>query len=89
MNTLHAVPARGDRCINGAVIIDIKRAWDESGYIALCLWTQDTQQPDVITRTADPYVTWFVRPEGEGIRCYQGHYYDLLSDAVVDFTNRI
>lgn len=79
---------RGDICDNGAVVIDSKRAWDESGSIVLCLWVNDTQSTPH-TRTADPYVTWFARSEGGSIRCHQGHYYDQLSDAVVDFNNRI
>lgn len=79
---------RGDVCDNGAVVIDCKRAWDESGWIVLCLWVNDTQSSPH-TRTADPYVTWFARPEDGSIRCHQGHYHDQLSDAVVDFNNRI
>ena len=79
---------RGDVCANGAVVLDCKKAWDESGYVILCLWINDTQsQPH--TRTADPYVTWFIRPEEDGIRCHQGHYYDQLSHAVVDFDSRM
>jgi hypothetical protein len=89
MRTMTLVPRRGDRCRNGAVIIDIKPAWDTSGYIALCLWTEDRQNPESYQRTADPYVTWFVRVQEEGIVCYSGHYYDQLSDAVVDFASRI
>jgi len=84
MNTIK----RGDVCANGAVVIDYKRAWDETGYIVLCLWLEDTQsQPH--TRTADPYVTWFARNDGDGIRCFTGHYHDQLKDAVVDFASRI
>jgi hypothetical protein len=79
---------RGDVCDNGAVVVDYKKAWDDSGYVILCLWINDTQsQPH--TRTADPYVTWFARREDEKIRCFTGHYHDQLSDAVVDFTSRI
>jgi hypothetical protein len=89
MSTLTLAPRIGDTCRNGAVIVDMKKAWDESGYVALCLWTIDTQDAKTFVRTADPYVTWFIRQEEGGIRCYSGHYYDLLSDAVVDFTNRI
>lgn len=88
MTTLTITPRIGDTCANGAVIVDLKRAWDESGYVALCLWTQDTQsQPH--TRTADPYVTWFIRQTDDGIRCYSGHYFDQLSDALIDFIKRI
>jgi hypothetical protein len=89
MNTLHAVPKRGDRVKNGAVIIDIKPAWDTSGYIILCLWTEDIQTSEPFRRTADPYVTWFARPEESGVICYQGHYHDQLGEALLDFTNRI
>jgi len=88
MNTLHAVPKRGDRVKNGAVIIDIKPAWDTSGYIILCLWTEDTQSTPH-QRTTDPYVTWFARPEQDGIICHQGHYHDQLGEALLDFNNRI
>lgn len=87
--TVTLVPRRGDRCKNGAVIIDIKPAWDSSGYIALCLWTEDRQTAEPYQRTVDPYVTWFVRVQDEGIVCYQGHYYDLLSHAVDDFNSRL
>ena len=89
MTTLTLTPRIGDTCKNGAVIVDLKRAWDESGYIALCLWTIDTQDAKAFIRTADPYVTWFIRPEEDGIRCYTGHYFDQLSDAVVDFNSRL
>jgi hypothetical protein len=87
MTTLTLVPRRGDRCKNGAVIVDIKPAWDSSGYIVLCLWTEDTQSTPH-KRTSDPYVTWFARAEDSGIICHQGHYYDRLSDAVFDFDSR-
>lgn len=91
MTALTLVPRRGDRCRNGAIIIDIKRAWDESGYIALCLWTEDRQTAigEPYQWHADPYVTWFVRVQEEGIICHQGHYHDQLKDAVVDFDSRI
>lgn len=88
MTAIHAVPTRGDRIKNGAVIVDIKPAWDSSGYIALCLWTEDTQSTPH-KRTVDPYVTWFIRPEGEHVIASNGHYHDQLSEAVVDFNNRI
>lgn len=86
---MHAVPRRGDQVKNGAVIIDIKPAWDSSGYIALCLWTEDRQTAEPYQRTVDPYVTWFIRPEAEGIICYQGHYHDQLGEALLDFNNRM
>jgi hypothetical protein len=89
MPALTLVPRRGDRCKNGALIVDIKPAWDSSGYIALCLWTEDRQTAEPYQRTVDPYVTWFVRVQDEGIVCYQGHYYDLLSLAVDDFNSRL
>ena len=89
MTALTLVPRRGDRCKNGALIIDIKPAWDSSGYIALCLWTEDRQTAEPYQRTVDPYVTWFVRVEDSGIICYQGHYHDQLSQAVIDFDSRL
>ena len=89
MTTLTLVPRRGDRCKNGAVIVDVKPAWDSSGYIALCLWTEDRQTAEPYQRTVDPYVTWFIRVEENGIICYQGHYYDQISQAVVDFDGRL
>jgi hypothetical protein len=89
MPALTLVPRRGDRCKNGAVIVDIKPAWDSSGYIALCLWTEDRQTAEPYQRTVDPYVTWFVRVQDEGIVCYQGHYHDQLSHAVDDFNSRL
>ena len=89
MTTLTLTPRIGDTCRNGAVIVDLKRAWDSSGYIALCLWTIDKQNAEAFIRTSDPYVTWFIRQEEDGIRCFTGHYHDQLSDAVVDFNNRI
>lgn len=85
---MHQVPARGDRTKNGAVIVDIKPAWDSSGYVVLCLWIEDIQSTPY-TRTADPYVTWFARVEDGQITCHQGHYYDQLSAAVDDFSSRI
>lgn len=89
MTELHVTPRRGDRTRNGAVIIDIKKAWDTSGYVALCLWTEDTQTATPHTRTVDPYVTWFVRVEDGSIVCHQGHYHDQLSEALLDFNNRM
>ena len=86
---MHKAPSRGDRTKNGAIIVDMKPAWDSSGYVVLCLWTEDTQETPH-TRTSDPYVTWFARVEDDGqIICHQGHYYDQLSTAVDDFTARI
>jgi hypothetical protein len=81
--------SRGDVCANGAVVVDCKKAWDESGYVVLCLWTKDTAGAEHFIRTADPYVTWFARQEEGAIRCTNGHYHDQLSEAVVDFNNRI
>ena len=86
---VHAVPRIGDRTKNGAVIIDINPAWDSSGYVALCLWVEDTQLEVPTRRTVDPYVTWFVRSEQGKIVCTQGHYFDQLSAALVDFDSRI
>lgn len=86
---MHQVPRRGDTVKNGAVIVDMKPAWDTSGYIILCLWTQDTQTSEPYTRVVDPYVTWFARVEDGNVICYQGHYHDQLSEALLDFNNRI
>jgi hypothetical protein len=81
---------RGDVCDNGAVVIDCKRAWDPDGFIVLCLWLMDKQVPEPYERKADPYVTWIARRSETGaIVTQSGHYYDRLSDAVVDFNNRI
>ncbi len=72
-------PKRGSTVENGATIIDIKRAWDPTGFIVLCLKTD----------SADPYVTWFARVEDDKVICSTGHYYDQLKDAVVDFASRV
>jgi hypothetical protein len=85
---MHKVPQRGDEVKNGAIIIDIKPAWDTSGYIVLCLWVEDKQSTPH-RRTVDPYVTWFAREEDGVILCLQGHYHDQLSEALLDFDNRI
>jgi hypothetical protein len=74
------MPKRGATVANGATIIDIKRAWDPSGFVVLCLRT-DTQ--------ADPYVTWIARMDGDAIICTGGRYFDQLKDAVVDFSSRV
>lgn len=89
MYEVTTAPRRGDRAKNGAVIVDIKPSWDTSGYIALCLWTEDTQTNEPFKRVVDPYVTWFVRVEEGAIICTQGHYHDQLSEALLDFNNRI
>lgn len=73
-------PKLGSTVENGATIIDIKRAWDTTGYVVLCL------RPD---SQADPYVTWFAREEEGKVICSSGHYYDQLKDAVLDFSSRI
>jgi hypothetical protein len=81
---------RGDVCANGALIIDYKKAWDPDGFVVLCLWLMDKQVPEPYERKADPYVTWTARRSAEGdIITQNGHYFDRLSDAVVDFNNRI
>jgi hypothetical protein len=83
-------PRIGDRISNGAVIIDLKRAWDPFAYIALCLWTEDTQQVEPIKRTTDLYVTWKIYPDQDGlVIASNGHYHDTLSDSVVDFNSRV
>jgi hypothetical protein len=91
------VPYIGDRISNGAVIIDLKRAWDPDAYVALCLWTEDTQGVEPVRRNADLYVTWNIyadpntahsRTRGNVI-ARNGHYHDKLSDAVVDFNSRV
>ena len=92
----------GDRLSNGAIIVDIKQAWAPDAHIVLCVWTEDWQgikpsdgvQPP--RRVADLYVTWTLYPDAEidefgvqaRVRAHNGHYFDQLSDAVVDFNNR-
>jgi len=90
MTKPYPVPARGDRIKNGAIILDIKPAWAPDAYIALCLWTEDRQTAvgEPLQRNADPYVTWKVYPASGETLAQAGHYYDVLSDAVVDFNNR-
>jgi hypothetical protein len=80
---------RGDICSNGAVVLDYRQSWNEQ-YVVLCLWTTDIQQEEIIYRNADPYVTWIAErsPEG-GIITRNGHYFDRLSQAVVDFDSRV
>lgn len=80
---------RGDRTKNGAIVIDVKRDW--LGWVVLCLWVEDTQNPEtgVMVRTFDPYVTWLARIKDDQIVCESGHYYDILQDAVLDFDSRL
>lgn len=83
-------PRIGDRISNGAVIIDLKQAWDPSAWIALCLWTEDTQQVEPVRRTSDLYITWKIYLDQDGlVIASNGHYHDLLSHAAVDFNSRV
>ncbi len=84
------IPRIGDRINNGAVIIDLKRAWDPDAWIALCLWTEDKQQVETIKRFSDLYVTWRIYQDQDGlVQARNGHYHDTLSDSVVDFNSRV
>ena len=85
---MSTTPQLGDTCKNGAVIIDIKKA-QGFGHIILCLWKVDTQNDKAFIRTTDPYVTWFATSEDGITSCTSGHYFDTLSDAVVDFNSRV
>lgn len=83
---------RGMACPNGAMIIDVKSAWAEGEKVVLCLWLVDKQEKGVVSlRNADPYVTWKARlhPDTGEIVTTSGHYFDILSDAVVDFNSRV
>ena len=81
---------RGDVCDNGAVVVDCKRAWNPDGFIVLCLWLMDKQVAEPYERKADPYVTWVAERSLEGgIITRNGHYFDQLSQAVVDFDSRV
>ncbi len=78
--TILSTPKRGDVCENGAVILDIKKTVGD-GWIVLCLWAESKYHP---------YVTWwaFWSQTGE-LRTSMGHYHDQLSQAIVDFDNRL
>jgi hypothetical protein len=90
----------GDRLTNGAIIVDMKQAWAPDGYIVLCVWTEDWQGVEIgdtpPRRKSDLYVTWVLFPDTEidefgvqaRVRAHNGHYFDQLSDAVVDFNSR-
>jgi hypothetical protein len=79
-DTIKSTPKRGDKCANGATILDIKKTVGE-GWIVLCLFPQSNYHP---------FVTWwaFWSQTGE-LSCSMGHYHDQLSEAVVDFDNRV
>ena len=81
--------AVGGICPNGAVIVDHKPALNDDAHVVLCLWVLDKQEQIPSIRKADPYVTWKAYVNSEGISTLQGHYFDTLSDAVVDFNNRV
>jgi len=80
MKTIQATPQRGDTCANGAVILDIKKTISD-GWIVLCLFPESKYHP---------YVTWWAYWSETGeLRTSMGHYHDMLSQAVVDFDNRL
>lgn len=80
-DTIKSTPKRGDRCANGAIILDIKKTIGD-GWIVLCLWADKSPH--------HPFITWwgFWSETGE-LRTSMGHYHDQLSEAVVDFDNRV
>jgi hypothetical protein len=50
----------------------------------------DKQVAEPYERKADPYVTWVAERSLEGgIITRNGHYFDQLSQAVVDFDSRV
>lgn len=80
-NTIMSTPKVGDRISNGAVILDIKRTVGD-GWIVLCLWADQSPY--------HPYVTWWAYWSQAGeLSASMGHYYDQLSQAIVDFDNRV
>jgi hypothetical protein len=80
-DTILSTPRRGDLCANGATIIDIKRTAVGDGWIVLCLFPESQYHP---------YVTWWAYWSQYGkLNTSMGHYHDMLSDAIVDFDNRI
>jgi hypothetical protein len=86
--TTHTI-SRGDRLPNGAIVIDVKQAYEPYARIVLCLWTEDWQGEVVRSRNSDPYVTWVALIQDSGhISTQSGHYHDQLSEAVVDFNSR-
>ena len=86
--TTHTIK-RGDRLRNGAIVIDVKQAYEPYARIVLCLWTEDWQDGVVKIRNTDPYVSWIALIQDNGyIVTQSGHYYDQLSEAVVDFDSR-
>lgn len=83
-DTIKSTPKVGDKCANGAIILDIKKTIGD-GWIVLCLWADETRRPVV-----HPYVTWFAFWSQTGeLACSMGHYHDQLSQAVVDFNKRV
>jgi len=80
-DVIKSTPKRGDKCANGAVILDIKKTTGD-GWIVLCLWADGSQY--------HPFVTWWAYWSQTGeLACSMGHYHDQPSQAVVDFDNRI
>lgn len=77
---IKSTPKRGDKCANGAIILDIKRTFGDA-WIVLCLWADESPY--------HPFVTWlaFWSETGE-LRTLQGHYHDELSQAIIDFAGR-
>lgn len=79
-STIMSAPKVGDRINNGAVILDIKPTVGD-GWIVLCLFTDSKYHP---------YVTWWAYWTRTGeLAASMGHYYDQLSQAIVDFDSRV
>ena len=80
-DTIVSTPRIGDRCANGAIILDIKRSiGDSPNWIVLCLFPESKYHP---------YVTWWAYWSATGeLACSMGHYHDQLSQAIVDFDKR-
>ena len=87
---MQTLTKRGETLPNGAVVIDSKPGYDGESQVVLCLWTEDWQMTPPIPRICDPYVTWIATTEPNGLVITRsGHYFDVLSDAVIDFNSRI
>jgi len=79
-DVIKSTPKRGDKCANGAIILDIKKTIGD-GWIVLCLWADESP--------LHPFVTWWAYWSETGeLRTSMGHYHDELSRAIVDFAGR-
>ncbi len=81
-DTIKSTPLVGDKCANGAIILDVKKTTGD-GWIVLCLWADRRL-------AVHPYVTWWAYWSQTGeLACSMGHYHDQLSQAIVDFDKRV